>query len=92
MLSYSSGTKHSIELIIIENIGRIENDKSSAYLLAPTVLPGNPFHSVSGIAEPIITGKLLAVPVGMTTLGADQSQEVEFAQVYLQETGTHITQ
>lgn len=71
--------------------------KDPSYFLAPAVLPGDPFHSVSGIAEAITTGKLLAVPVSMATLGTNQSQEVEFVQVYLQETEntlitTHVNQ
>lgn len=67
----------------------INNTKKSIYLLAPAVLPGNPFHPVSRIAEAVVTGKLLAVPISMATLGTNQSQEVEFAQVYLQETTTN---
>lgn len=35
-----------------------------------------------------MTGELLAVAVGVTTLGTDQSQEVELPQVDLQETRT----
>lgn len=36
-----------------------------------------------------MTGELLAVAIGMTTLGTDQSQEVELAQVHLQGTKAH---
>lgn len=59
--------------------------------MAPAVLPGNPFHPVSRIAEAVVTGKLLAVAISMATLGSYQSQEVEFVQVYLQETATKKT-
>lgn len=68
----------------------ITKQKDPAYFLAPAVLPGDPLYTVSGVAEPITAGKLLAVPVGMTTLGTDQSQEVESAQVDLQATGNEL--
>ncbi|TNN81654.1 hypothetical protein EYF80_008100 [Liparis tanakae] len=48
-----------------------------------------PRHRLGARAEPITAGELLAVPVGVTTLSTNQSQEVEFVQVHLQETGKH---
>ena len=57
--------------------------------MAPAILPGHPFDSVSRVAESITASKLLAVPVSVTTLGTNQSQEVEFVQVDLKETDTH---
>lgn len=52
--------------------------KSWPHFLSPAILPGDPFHAVPGVTQPVAAGELLAVAVGMTTLGADQSQEVEF--------------
>lgn len=59
-------------------------NKDPAYFRATAVLPSEPFHPVSGIVEPITASKLLPVPVGVTTLGTNQGQEVEFVQVHLQ--------
>lgn len=57
---------------------------TTSYLLAPAVLPGDPFNSISRVTQLITAGKLLSMPVGMTTLGTDQSQEMEFVKVNLQ--------
>lgn len=61
------------------------------YFLAPAVLPGDPFHAVSRVAQAITTGKFLAVPVGVATLSAHQGQEVELVKVHLQENGESVS-
>lgn len=75
--------------LVCRNVKLKSARPSRPYVLSPAVRPRQPFHAVSGITETIIAGKLLAVAVGMTTLGAHQSQEVELMQVHLQETRTY---
>lgn len=68
------------------------NKPTTTYILVPSVLPSDPFHSISRVAEPITASKLLSVPISMTALGTNQSQEVKFVQVDLWESVnvTHV--
>ena len=61
-----------------------ENGWKSPYLLAPSVLPGEPVFSIAGVLQPVAAGKLPPMAIGMATLGADQGQEVQSSQVNLE--------